>query len=396
MDDSKSTLCSCCDERGQVESETCRKNEPVTFLFPMYKPEIHEEPQVVYKDNQQNPSIFLYDFVIDSIDTPSGRVPIVDTNLRFKDLIGSWKVRWGIGRMNYRVIPGIYGIGRPDETSPVFVTANYKMSFDRLRKALSGLNAWILVLDTEGINVWCAAGKGRFGTDEIIRQIEKTGLKKIVSHKVIIVPQLGATGVRAHEVKARTGFKVIYGPVRADDIKIFLAEGMKAKPYMRSVSFGFVDRIVLIPMELVQSLKYIAIFFVIAFALHLTGIIEITFSHIYPFIGAVIAGCVVVPAILPWLPGRAFSLKGWILGFLWAVAVIIMNGSLNRLKVTDIFAILMLLPPISAFLSLNFTGASTYTSLSGVKKEMRIAIPAIITSVVIGLITGITGFFIRQ
>ena len=79
------------------------------------------------------------------------------------------KVRWGIGRMNYRVDPGLYSLGNPDALSPVLVSANYKMSFDRLRESLPGRNAWILVLDTDGVNVWCAAGKGTFGTEELTR-----------------------------------------------------------------------------------------------------------------------------------------------------------------------------------------------------------------------------------
>ena len=74
--------------------------------------------------------------------------------------------------MDYRVEPGLYAVGSPTADSPVLVSANYKMSFDRLRSALPGVDAWILVLDTKGINVWCAAGKGTFGTDELVRRIE--------------------------------------------------------------------------------------------------------------------------------------------------------------------------------------------------------------------------------
>ena len=41
----------------------------------------------------------------------------------------------------------------------------------------------------------------------------------------------------------------------------------------------------------------------------------------------------------------------------------------------EIFAWFFLIPSISAFLAMNFTGASTYTSLSGVVKEMAFAMP---------------------
>ena len=94
--------------------------------------------------------------------------------------------------MNYRVEPGLYAVGQPDPQSPVLVSANYKLSFDRLRCRLAGLSVWILVIDTNGINVWCAAGKGTFGADEIVRCVESSRLSEVVAHRTLIVPQLGA------------------------------------------------------------------------------------------------------------------------------------------------------------------------------------------------------------
>jgi hypothetical protein len=98
-----------------------------------------------------------------AIATPAGAIPRIASELCFTDILGSWKARWNIGRMDYKVAPGIYGVGNPDATAPVLVTANYKMTFDRLRSQLAGRDLWILVLDTKGINVWCAAGKGPLG-----------------------------------------------------------------------------------------------------------------------------------------------------------------------------------------------------------------------------------------
>jgi len=82
------------------------------------------------------------------------------TTLTWRDVLGGWRVRWGIGRMRYHVTPGLYRIGTPDADSPVLVTANYKLTVDALRRRLTGLDLWILVLDTKGVNVWCAAAKG--------------------------------------------------------------------------------------------------------------------------------------------------------------------------------------------------------------------------------------------
>ena len=106
--------------------------------------------------------------VTGTVETPAGSVPRVTSLFRRGDRLGIWKVRWGIGRMHYTVPPGLYALGDPGPGSEVLVTANYRMTFDLLRRAAGDLDAWILVLDTGGINVWCAAGKGTFGTGELI------------------------------------------------------------------------------------------------------------------------------------------------------------------------------------------------------------------------------------
>ena len=84
----------------------------------------------------------------------------MSTQLTAEDLAGTRRVRFGRGRSDYRVRPRLYAIGNPDDTSPVLVTGNYKLTFDAVREALDGRDAWLLVVDSRGINVWCAAGKG--------------------------------------------------------------------------------------------------------------------------------------------------------------------------------------------------------------------------------------------
>jgi acetyl-CoA decarbonylase/synthase complex subunit gamma len=93
------------------------------------------------------------------------------------------------------------------------------------------------------------------------------------------------------------------------------------------------------------------------------------------------------PLLLPWLPGRAFSLKGLSIGVTTAFLFAALRGPTminwpDRLEWT---AWLLLIPAISGYLALNFTGCSTYTSLSGVKKETRLALPLEACAGVIGL-----------
>ena len=315
----------------------------------------------------------------------------VTTKLTFSDIMGSFKARWGINRMNFKVNPGLYSLGSPDSNSPVMVTGNYKMSFDALRKELVGINAYILVLDTKGINVWCAASKGTFGTNELVNRIKKVNLSQVVVHKNLILPQLSATGVSAFEVQKRSSFKVIYGPVRAEDIPSFLNNEMKATTEMRRVRFNFLDRIVLTPFEIVGSLKVSLMIFGIMFLLNLLTIGNFKSIDAIAYIGAVLVGCVIVPMLLPWIPGRAFSFKGWLIGFAWVILLIILNKMTFNLSS---LAYVLILPSIASYYGMNFTGCSTYTSLSGVVKEMKVAVPLIVISIVLGSILLIARNFV--
>jgi hypothetical protein len=308
--------------------------------------------------------------------------PYLTSRLSWRDKLGFIRVRLGIARMHYSVPPGLYRIGNPDENSPVLVTANYKMSVDLLRKELAGANAWILVLNTYGINVWCAAGKGTFGTDELVKQIENAGLKSVVAHREIILPQLGAPGVAAHEVRKRTGFSVVYGPVYARDLPAFLVGGKQ--PEMRCVRFGLMDRTVLIPMELIPALKWAPVIVGLILLMRFAegsgtkiGILQ----DIISYFGAVAMGTVVFQVLLPWIPGRSFVWKGWLLGAIWALSLVFWLRPLLWIAVSN----LLVLPMITAYLALNFTGSTTFTSLSGVQKEIRLATPVMIASAGLGI-----------
>jgi hypothetical protein len=330
-------------------------------------------------------------WVTGEIHTTQGSVPVISTDISFKDTLAAWKVRWGIGRLSYRINPGLYAVGQPDHRSPVLVSANYKLTFDALRKELSGLNCWILVLDTKGINVWCAAGKGTFGTDELFSRISKTGLSEIVSHKTLVLPQLGAPGVSAHEVTKRTGFSVVYGPVRAHDIKSFLDSGFKATEEMRTVKFTVWDRLVLTPVELVATAKYSLMVFGAFFIINLFAARPFGLADFIAYAGAVVTGTVVTPVLLPIIPGRAFGWKGWLLGLCWTAGFLWFNGWFASGSLLLALGYLLVLPSLAAFLAMNFTGSSTYTSFSGVIREMKIAIPLILLSSVAGIVLVLMG-----
>jgi hypothetical protein len=331
--------------------------------------------------------------------SPDRPAQSVSTQLTWHDHIAHCRVRWNLGRMSFVVTPGLYAVGRASDQSPVLVTANYKLTFDYLRRELTDLDAWILVLDTQGINVWCAAGKGTFGTDELVQRIDREKLSERVAHRQIIVPQLGAVGVAAHEVRAKAGFTVIYGPVYARDIRAFINAGLKATDSMRRVHFTFYDRLVLTPVEIMLSLKYlvgVGVVFMLLSGLQKSGYAAGTMIQQAPRVMGIlgagyVSGAFLGPALLPWLPGRRFAVKGAFVGFLAALGLTIVGLSGSRLETLSWFLLLM---SMSSFLTMNFTGASTYTSLSGVQREMRTAVPAQVIGFGLGTVLWILSRFL--
>ncbi len=296
--------------------------------------------------------------------------------------IDHFLARWGVNRMGHTVEPGLYRLGCPTPDSDVFVSANYTLSFDALRSALAGRDAYILVLDTKGINVWCAAGKGTFGSDELVRRIDSTGLAGIVRHHKLILPQLSAPGVSWPDVVRRSGFLVEYGPVRARDLPEYLA-AHKATPAMRGVEFPLRDRIVLIPVELVMALKFLLIP-VIALGFLASWLIAAE------LLLAVLAGTVLFPILLPILPTKDFSTKGLILGLLVMIPPAIQGaGAFSPLQLAAAAAALLIFPPITAYLALNFTGSTPFTSRTGVKKEIFQYIPVMAAMLCSGAILAI-------
>jgi hypothetical protein len=309
------------------------------------------------------------------------------------DIWDHFLARVGYKRNQHRVNPGLFSIGNPKPDSPILVTANYKLSFDALRSNLEGIDCHILVLDTFGVNVWCAAGKKTFGTDELVMRINATQLKKVVESRVLILPQLGAAGISAHEVKKRTGFKVEYGPVRASDLPDFL-KTKHASPEMRKVNFNLVDRIVLIPVDFVRLLLPALILSTAAW-LFLGGLVPAL-----AVMAVIISAGYLFPILLPWLPTKNFSTKGFFLGLITSLPFILAtflknsgNSELNQFS--RALAYLLIMPPPVAYIGLNFTGATTFTSKTGVRREMFRYLPVMAWAFGAGILLMIASAFIK-
>ena len=111
------------------------------------------------------------------------------------------------------------------------------------------------------------------------------------------------------------------------------------------------------------------------------------------FLGAALTGVVIGPLLLPWLPGRSFSIKGALVGLGWVSVYVLLTGvHTGNFIVTA--AALIALPAVSAFYTLNFTGCTPFAARSGVKKEMRAALPVMGCSVLLGAILLLAGWLL--
>ena len=324
------------------------------------------------------------------------RVPRLRTSPTVRDRLGTCRARLGLDRNNYTVNPGLYAIGNPGPEAPVIVTANYKLTFDTVRFTLAGRDLWLLVADTRGINIWCAGGKGTFSATGIADQVRKTGLERIVAHRRLILPQLGANGVRARDLRKACGFEAVFGPVRAQDLPRYLDNGIDEA--MRAVTFSLRERAEVIPVELVLGWKLILSAVLAAALLSLIGP-EFSLQSILQRWAlaatatglGLAAGAILFPLLLPALRTRLFFLGGAGLGLALAV---LLPAIFPQLSWAATAGAGLWTISLASWLALNFTGSTPYTSPSGVEKEMRMAIPILAGSTVLAMILFVTGNFL--
>ena len=155
------------------------------------------------------------------------------------------KTIWGI---LFRLFPcptkvGLQRIGNPGPDSPVFVTCNFHLTVKRLKHILRGFDLWLLVGDSKGVNVWCAAGAEEFNTHSVVSIVKTSGIEDKVNHRTLILPPLGAPGIKASDVKAQTGWKVEWGPAYAEDIPRYLGNNFRKDETMKRAKYDLTKRL---------------------------------------------------------------------------------------------------------------------------------------------------------
>jgi acetyl-CoA decarbonylase/synthase complex subunit gamma len=165
---------------------------------------------------------------------------------------------------------------------------------------------------------------------------------------------------------------------------------MRKDEGMSRVRFDLGDRLAVVPIELVGSWKVLlpaVLLAAVTGALERRGVDARVLLDAAPFLLAVLAGAALTPALLPFLPFRSFSLKGAAVGLAATAAWVAATGMTGW----DAAFVLLAGTAVCSFLAINFTGASTYTSQSGVLREMKAALPVLIAATVLGVAARLVG-----
>lgn len=139
--------------------------------------------------------------------------------------------------------PGLRRIGSPGPEAPVLLTGNFALTVRRVVRALEGRDAWLLVADSDGINVWCAAGGGHLTHHDVIAVVRSSGVLDQIAHRELVLPVLAATGVERRIVERRTGLRVVWGPARLEDLPAFLDGGRRPRRAWRRMRFPLWERL---------------------------------------------------------------------------------------------------------------------------------------------------------
>jgi 2-polyprenyl-3-methyl-5-hydroxy-6-metoxy-1,4-benzoquinol methylase len=255
----------------------------------------------------------------------------------------------------FRIIPpypkvpsGLYAVGNPDSSSPVLVTGNFNLTVRRLIRAIDRkVDIWLLVADSAGINVWCAAGGGYFTAGKVISALKSSKLEEVVDHHALILPQLCANGVDGWRIRKETRWGVHWGPVRARDIPVYLARGREKTDAMRWVRFPLKDRLEMVTV----TLGFYGLLILLP--------VWIFWRHMFPSIACSLLGLSYFYALLhPWLPGRDGLYKSVPLAAIALAALLAYRTFWNPLPVEALFHWGVGLTGLSVFTAAELQGMS--------------------------------------
>lgn len=297
-------------------------------------------------------SLVLYEAV------PYQQVELVSSLLKHPQLwpqislrtlfIHLWELFFRILPPYPKVKPGLYRVGEPNSKSSVLVTGNFELTVSRLVKAIfQKVDVWLLVTDSGGINVWCAAGSGFFTAEKVIAAVKSTHLDEIVHHRALILPQLCANGVDGWRVRQEIGWGVHWGPVRASDIPAYLASKRNKTDSMRWVRFELIDRLEMVSVTLgfYALLILIPVFFFWRNLFWPITLSLVGLSYFYAIVH-------------PWLPGRDGLLKSIPLTIITIIGLLIYTTLWDPMPRMGLFNWTLGLTALAVFTACEMQGMS--------------------------------------
>jgi len=271
--------------------------------------------------------------------------------------------------------PGIYRSGNPTKNSPIIVTSNYDFTYIKVMRNLRHIDAWVLCVDSNGINVWCAARGNDFGNEQILEAVEATGIQIYTEENTLILPQLSAGGVSIPQLPKKSEnfpFKIKFGPVWSKYLPQYLEEKPLKKPdHMKLAKFSLVHRIqawVTHTTFLLRKIFLLPIIgFFLIFLLSLPWINKLTW--VVELISWIIISNAIISILFPLSSfTRSFIKKGMLFGFLTSIIL----GGISWLIHSSLIFILLnviLFFWIAFFSTMSFSGYTMATSPREIQEE---------------------------
>jgi hypothetical protein len=299
-------------------------------------------------------------------------------------------ISWMDGfKRTYIVKPGLYYTGKNyDSGAPILVTANFRLTVFALLRKLRKRDTSLLIIDTDGINVWCSSGKQRFNSREILKQVQRYKIDTLTTGKrlELILPKLCLSGVDLQDLR-KAGIKPVIGPIYAKDLPNYLNNPPYKDCDNDKVRFGFLSRL----FTWLPGFTQMAGYYIGAALVFKTLLIPVPICLTLAVASIIVTA---YPLLFPWLPGKQFAVKGiWLAGAVTlGLAILFLLGEITRydflVEVVFVFA-------TGLFFGLSYTGNSAVSNYTKVRKETARFLPStvilylifIVANVVKGVVT---------
>jgi hypothetical protein len=275
-------------------------------------------------------------------------------------------------KQTYAIEPGLYYTGKHyDREAPMLVTSNYFLTVFLVVRRIRTFNTRLLVIDTDGINVWCSAGEGKFSNAEILKQLDRYERNLLSDGQwlTLILPKLSFAGVNLRYLR-EANIRPIIGPIYAKDLPAYLSQPPFENRNEDRIMFGLQSRLFTWLPGLVQYLSYSFAAVIVLWGMEQiwnlplpTGLILVT---------ALLATA--YPILFPWIPGVRFAVKG-----LWLAAFASIGLSaltvFGVIPLADLIMAILFIFATAVFVGLSYTGNSAVSNYSRVRKETARFLP---------------------